>query len=92
MSEELITFVFFNLNISVEMKNRMVCALEKPDKEHPLKQITLNQEDLQVKELDDFVSTNTRRFFNLTVLSTKFLTKGAKLLGKDEEYKSVDQW
>ena len=35
-------------------------------------------QDLLVKELDDFVSSNTRRFFNLTGLSTNFLTKDTK--------------
>ena len=40
------------------MKSRMDCALEKPDEEHPLKWITLKREDLQVKEMDDFVSSN----------------------------------
>ena len=34
-SEELIVFSFFDLNVFVEMKNRMVCALEKPGEEHP---------------------------------------------------------
>ena len=46
--------------------------------------------DLQVIELDDFVSSNISRFLNLKGLSTQFLIKDAKLWGKDEEYKSVE--
>ena len=69
LSEELIWFSFFDESISVEDKINMVEALAKD----PTKRIILSDQDLRKKVFSDFVTKNTKQFFDTLGISTDFL-------------------
>ena len=75
LSEELVAFAFFDDGVSVDMKRRMVAALQKSGTERPLRKITLNPALIGFKQLEDFVTNNTLRFFTITGISADFLKR-----------------
>ena len=73
LSEILIGFAFFDDDVTVEEKRKMVIALkEKDGLEEPPKRIAPLLEHM-AKYLSDFVTKATRRFFNLLNLSDEIL-------------------
>ena len=81
MSEELVALAFFDNKLSTETKRKMVQALNIDGEEEPPKRITINQSAIQAKNLEDFVSRNTRRFFQFLHLPSKFLKNDPILNG-----------
>lgn len=75
LSEELIALAFFDEEVSHETKHKMVCALETPGTDNPLKRSVVDASTIQLKALEDLVSENTRRFFDITGLPSDFLIK-----------------
>lgn len=74
LSEKLIGFSFFDDSISVEEKRKMVLGLDTPPiSEDPQKRITLSDHDIRVKEIPDFVTRNTKKFFEALSLNSDFL-------------------
>ena len=74
LSEELIGFSFFDDSISVEEKRKMVLGLDNPPVSEDLqKRITLSDHDILVKEIPDFVTRNTKKFFEALSLNSDFL-------------------
>ena len=69
LSVKLIGFSFFDESISVEDKINMVEALAKD----PAKRIILSDQDLRTKVFSDFVTKNTKQFFDTLGISTDFL-------------------
>jgi hypothetical protein len=72
LSEELVAFAFFDDGVSVDTKRQMVAALHKTGIEHPLKRITVDSAVINSKQLEDFVTENTHRFFSITGIPTDF--------------------
>ena len=89
LSEELIAFAFFDDEVTIETKQSMVQALETPGEEHPMKRISLDPKLIRTKELSDFVTSNTRRFFAITGFSSSFLIKDVSQLEEDDDYTSI---
>lgn len=91
LSEELIAFAFFDDRISFETKRKMILALDKEGLESRPKRITLEFEAIENKNIEDFVSKNTRKFFELTGVSSEFLQKDPELWEEEESYKSAKE-
>lgn len=89
LSEELIAFAFFDDEVTIETKQSMVQALETPGEEHPMKRISLDPKLIRTKELSDFVTSNTRRFFAITGFSSSFLIKDVSQWEEDDDYTSI---
>jgi len=73
LSEELVGFSFFDDSISEEQKRKMVQALNDPGAEEPVKRVTLSDQDIRQKEIADFVTRNTKKFFDMLNLPNDFL-------------------
>lgn len=86
ISEELVALAFFDNQVSVSTKKKMVNALDVEGPENPLKRITLDASLINSKQLEDFVSKNTLRFFTITGISSNFLKKNVEDWPKDEGY------
>ena len=85
LSEELIALAFFD-EVSDDTKRLMVSALQAPGAEHPLKRITVDPTLVSSKNLKDFVTESSRRFFTITGLPSTFLNKDVKLWSADADY------
>lgn len=89
MSEELIAHAFFDDGVTDDTKRMMVSALQRPGTEHPLKRIILDPALVSCKNLQDFVTESSRRFFTITGLPSTFLDKDVQFWSADEQYQSV---
>jgi len=89
LSEELVALAFFDDSLSTDAKQKMVNSLKKPGIENPPKRATVDLQTVESKELEDFVSANTTRFFELTRLPFDFLSKDPSQWEQDDTYKSV---
>lgn len=64
----------------------MVEALKKEGAKFCTKRINVDIENIGNKNLADFVTSNTKRFFSITGLSSDFLKKKVEDWIKDKEY------
>ena len=71
LSEELVALAFFDQEVPDDMKRQMVVSLSKVGDEEPSKRP--QREDCENKCLADFVTINTRQFFQKLKLDQKFL-------------------
>lgn len=83
------TFGLFDDGVSIDTKRQIVAALDKTGIEHPLKRITLKHALISSKQLEDFVTENTRRFFSMASIPARFLQQDVDTWPKDENYKLV---
>lgn len=88
LSEELVTFAFFDDEVSVETKRKMVNALNIEGFEYSPKRSSLDVNHILEKNIEDFVSSNTLRFFDINGISSKFLKKEVEIWEDDESYKA----
>ena len=86
LSEELLAFAFFDDSVLDETKHQMVAALHKAGTEHPLKRATLEPALISSKQLEDFVTESTRRFFSISGIPAKFLERDVHSWPADEDY------
>lgn len=89
LSEELAALAFFDDEVPDDTKRKMVRSLQNPGAEHPLKRSTLEPASVKTKHLDDFVTSSSRRFFNITGLPASFLDKDVQTWPDDDNYKSA---
>lgn len=89
LSEELVAFAFFDDKVPLETKRKMVNAVENEGLEYYPKRRTLEYDLILNTNLEDFVSSNTLRFFNIAGLSSDFLKKDVELWNDDEDYKTA---
>ena len=75
LSEELVALAFFDQTLPFNTKEKMVNALKKINFEHPIKRAVVNPNYIQYRKLEDFVSSNTFRFFEGIGLESTFLKK-----------------
>lgn len=86
LSEVLVGFGFFDDGVSIEEKKLMVLALrESQGSDELLKRIEPFEKPL-TKALHDFVTTTTRRFFQVLGLSEDFLQLEPSAWNSDEAY------
>jgi len=72
-----------------DAKQKMVLSLQKPAAEHLLKRAHVDPPAVRAKQLEDFVTSSTRSFFNITGFSASFLDKDVEAWTEDEDYKST---
>lgn len=86
LSEELVALAFFDDEVSVERKRKMVIALADESPDYSPKRIIIDLSHIHEKNIEDFVSSNTLRFFRILGISSAFLQKDPLLWEEDEEY------
>lgn len=89
LSEELVALAFFDDSLSTDAKHKMVNNLKNAGIENPPKRATVDLQTVETKELEDFVSANTSRFFEVTGLPCDFLSKDPTQWEEDDNYRSV---
>mgnify|MGYP006352973215 FL=1 len=90
LSEELVAFAFFDDAVSLDTKRQMVEALHNTGgNEHPLKRITLDPAVISSKQLQDFVTENTQRFFTITGISSAFLQTDVESWKTNDDYNTA---
>lgn len=88
LSEELVALAFFDDEVSLESKQKMVIALNEEGSDYSPKRITLDISHIEEKNIEDFVTSNTLRFFRILGIPSAFLQKEPRLWGEDEDYKA----
>lgn len=73
ISDYLIGLSFFDCEITIETKIKMVSALKTQSGQQPLNRIQIKECDIMNKEIHPFVNQNTRYFFETLKLSDEFL-------------------
>ncbi|CAB0016747.1 unnamed protein product [Nesidiocoris tenuis] len=86
LSGVLVAFAFFDENVPLETKTKMVQALENEGQEDTLRRITIDSRVIEMSSLEDFVSQNTRKFFSITGLSPDLLEREVVTWESDPEY------
>ncbi|GLV37430.1 hypothetical protein CBL_10604 [Carabus blaptoides fortunei] len=67
----------------------MVRALDVSGELNPQKRTKVDVQLIQTRQLEDFVSSSTRRFFEITGLPSSFLDNDVETWNDDDEYKSA---
>lgn len=86
LSEELVSLAFFDDDLSVHQKKKMVEALRIEGKEDCLKRINIDITHIHEKNLENFVSSNSLRFFQILGISSSFLKKDIETWNEDSDY------
>jgi len=86
LSEELVAFAFFDDRVSVDTKRLMVTAVHKTGPENPPKRAVLEPALISSKQLEDFVTENTKRFFDNFGIPADFLERDVDTWPTDEAY------
>jgi len=60
-----------------------------PGEINPLKRTKVDAQLIHTKELEDFVSSNTRRFFDITGIPSSFLDNDVEIWSSDDAYNSA---
>lgn len=75
LSEELISLAFFDDEITLDTKQKMVQALKNKGLDVSPKRISLGTKDIAGKNIEDFVSSNSFHFFEIVGIPSQFLQK-----------------
>lgn len=86
LSEELVALAFFDTGVAYETKNKMRHAVLKSADPKPSKRPSINAEMVGERQLEDFVTTNTKHFFEILELPYTFLEKDAEKWDEEESY------
>lgn len=88
LSDEAAGFAFFDNEVPLDEKRRMVDALNKQRTHKKVLKCTENQlkTTYKDKQISDFVSSNTLKFFDRFGMSTGFLKVDPSQWGSNEEY------
>lgn len=88
LSEELVALSFFDPNVSLDTKRKMLTAVNKHKNTNiPPKVPVIKQTNIQKMNLEDFVTSNTNRFFEITGISSSFMTKCVEEWTDDPDFK-----
>lgn len=89
LSEELVALAFFDDNVSLATKKKMVSAIRNTiGDDDPPKRIALDPSQVQSKALEDFVTSNTLRFFQIMDLPHSFLDIDVDNWSTNDDYTS----
>lgn len=86
LSEELIGLAFFDRGVDATEKRAMVEALCHEGTEGPPKRITVDKTTVTNKNLQDFVTHNTRNFFHILSIPDSFLSTDPETWVDNESY------
>lgn len=89
LSEKLIALAFFDENVSIETKNLMREALSKPSEESNCRRTIVSPEVIELRHLEDFVTSHTRKFFDILALPSSFLETSAENWNLNEDFKKA---
>lgn len=88
LSEELVALAFFDDEVSLKSKQKMVITLNEEGPDYIPKRITLDLSRIEERNIEDFVSSTTLRFFRILGISSAFLQKEPRLCEEGEDYKA----
>ncbi|XP_076279088.1 uncharacterized protein LOC143208527 isoform X1 [Lasioglossum baleicum] len=91
LSPENVGLSFFDPHISVEIKKKMVEALNK-EEEQNCKKLVIPRKDIKLYidiTMDNFVSTQTLKFFSRFDINIDFMSKDPALWEADNNYKAA---
>ena len=92
LSEELVAFAFFDRDIDVSEKRAMVEGLSREGEEDPPKRVcNLDQSKIPDKRLRDFVTQNTRKFFQILSLPDSFLKEDPDTWVTNPDYLKAEE-
>ena len=86
LSEELVSFAFFDKELSVQEKRKMVEALKIEGTEDCHKRINIDVKHIHEKNIENFVSSNSLRFFQILGISSNFLKKDVETWHENADY------
>lgn len=86
LSEELVSFAFFDDELPVQDKKKMVDALKIEAIEDCPKRINIDVKHIDEKNIEDFVTSNSLRFFQILGISSKFLNKDVETWNDDADF------
>ena len=86
LSEELVAFAFFDRDIDASEKRAMVEGLCRDGDGEHLKRIKLDQSMIHDKRLRNFVTKNTRKFFEILCIPDSFLKVDPELWVTNPDY------
>ena len=69
------SFCFLLWDVLIETKNKMKEALNNPSEPNHIKQAAIDPEVIELKQLDYFVFSHTKSFFEIFGLPPSFLEK-----------------
>ena len=81
------TCFFFHDDVPEETKRKMLDALKNEDYDEPLKRAQIDPDVILRRDLQDFVSSNTMRFFKILDLPPEFLPTDVTAWKGNESYK-----
>jgi hypothetical protein len=87
LSEEMVALAFFDEGICSETKAKMQHALNKPSDSEPPKKALIEIDSIDKKNLEDFVTKNTKTFFETLGLSSSFLSKPVADWAQEESFR-----
>ncbi|KAL4718325.1 hypothetical protein ACJJTC_011720 [Scirpophaga incertulas] len=86
LSEELVSLAFFDDELSVQEKKKMVEALKIEGTHDCLKRINLDMATIHEKNIENFVSSNSLKFFQVLGISSDFFYKDVETWNEDPDY------
>ena len=86
LSEEVIALSFFDDQVNVETKKKMIEALDKTAEPEPPKKAHVDLNSIQTLNLEDFVTSNTKSFFAISGLPSTFLNIPVEDWPTDESF------
>ena len=75
LSEQLVGLAFFDDEVTDEMKVQIVSALTKEGRDNTCKHITIEDADIKLKQLPDFVSAHTKQLLAGLHVSEEFISR-----------------
>lgn len=88
LSDEPVGLSFFDAEIDLDEKRKMVSALSKNTKHQKVLQATeIELKSYKNKEIHDFISINTKKFFERFNIATSFLSIDPSEWNDNEDYK-----
>ncbi|KAL4720394.1 hypothetical protein ACJJTC_002056 [Scirpophaga incertulas] len=86
LSEDLVSLAFFDDELSVQEKKKMVEALKIEGTHDCLKRINLDMATIHEKNIENFVSSNSLKFFQVLGISSDFFYKDVETWNEDPDY------
>lgn len=91
LSEELVALALFDPEVDVDEKKAMVQQLSHSAPKDPVKRIAIDQSKIRDKRLSDFVTSNTRNFFEILSLPDSFLTTNPETWESNSDYMTAEK-
>ena len=87
LSEELVALAFFDQNVDAQEKRAMIEALSKQGTtDDPPKRIAVEKSTIANKQLQDFITQNTKKFFHILSIPDSFLSADRETSATNEAY------